>query len=1025
MKMKKGLIILLLSLFVAQVQTMGAVIDDIKFSRLDTRDGLSNSQILCVKRDAKGFVWIGTPYGLNRYDGYRFKTFYSYAKDTTTMRSNYVDEIYEAFDGKLWLKQGMNYTIYDPVTETFDRHPERWLQKHGVMGGIERLYIDRAKHIWVKTYDTGFWHYNPYTKKAKQYHFGYGRQEFNPDFGVSTFAEIGKSLLVSSHNGEVFCFNKEKDWISWKDDYLRKTGRTNQQDCKLRTDPQGNIWMITTSGCYLKTHGRWLLSIQAIGQLWGVDLPAGLSVWDICVDSKNRIWMATDHTGLFIIDRKNHEVRQFLSEKNDGTTISDNTLRTLYRDQLGRIWIGSYMNGVNLYKESTSNFRHLDLGNITTIAADTAYFWLGTNDAGIIRMHRKTGEQVVFDRANSGLATNTMVSSLVARDGTVWFGTYEGGLIRFRGGSIVNYLATGKAGELSSNNIWSICEDKWGNVWVGTLGSGIQRIRRNGKFDAPINTHNSILASDYVSTVTLTAKQWLMVSHSNYYSIVNPITKKVINRNINENKEGIGIAESSICAMQDSRGLSWQGSALGATIWDPKTNNVYLIDMRSGLFGSTVNGIVEDARHTIWMITDHGVSNIIPVEKDGQWSFIVRSFNSNDGLQTGPFNQRAICYTSDGLVLVGGQGGLDIINPKLIREASGKERPVFSGLKLFDREVMVGEAINGHVLLDEALDDVRKVTVNYNDQFTIQLGSTSGEIHNRSRFVYRLDGVNDDWVRTEEVNPNITYMSLPAGSYTLRVRMLNDDGTIGSEEVQLSITVRPPFWRSWWMMLLIIVIGAGAVWMWRKKRMARQIKREEARALRREMEKRQWMAEMKAQMAKGEQTTAEASQPVTPKLTLHLEYDDLVAFVKQQCDDYSKAHKNVKITMVMLADMIHMEFDIDQMKRLFDILFRNAENFCPERCHISVGLIRQENGNIQLQVADNGIGIRDEYKVHAFDHMPGEGDNELSAAKDIVEAHGGSVRIEDNPGGGSIVVITLPGNGIVEEAEVMEDEHQE
>lgn len=1023
--MKKGMFILLLALFVGQVQTKGAVIDDIKFSRLDTRDGLSNSQILCVKRDSKGFVWFGTPYGLNRYDGYRFKTFYSYAKDTTTMRSNYVDEIYEAYDGKLWLKQGMNYTIYDPVTETFDRHPERWLQKHGVVGGIERLYIDRAKHIWVKTYDTGFWHYNPYTEKAKQYHFGFGRQEFNPDFGVSSFAEIGKSLLVSSHNGEVFCFNKEKDWISWKDSYLRKTGRTNQQDCKLRTDPQGNLWMITTSGCYLKTRGRWILSIQDIGRMWGVELPAELSVWDICVDSKRRVWMATDHTGLFVIDIKKHEARQFLSEKNDGTTISDNTLRSLYRDQLGRIWIGTYMNGVNLYRESTSNFRHLDLGNITTIAADTAYFWLGTNDAGIIRMHRKTGEQVVFDRANSGIATNTMVSSLVARDGSVWFGTYEGGLIRFRGGSIVNYRATGKPGDLASNNIWSICEDRSGHIWVGTLGSGVQRIRSNGSFDTPVNTHTSIMASDYISTVTLTAKRWLMVSHSNYYSIVNPVTKKVINRNINDNKEGIGIGESSICTMQDSRGLSWQGSALGATVWAPKTNDVYLIDMRSGLYGSTVNGIVEDNRHTIWMITDHGVSNIIPVQKDGKWTFIVRSFNSNEGLQTGPFNQRAICYTKDGLVLVGGQGGLDIINPRLMREATVKEHPVFSGLKFFDKEVEVGEAYDGRVLLHEALDDVREITMHYNDQFTIQLGSTSGEIHNRARFVYRLDGVNDDWVRTEEVNPNITYMSLPAGTYTLRVRMLNDDGTIGSEEEQLTITVRPPFWRSWWMLSLIVILGGCGLWLWRKHRQTLHMKREEARALRSEMEKRQWMAEMKAQMAAGEQTTAQSEAKASQRIALHYEYEDLVSFVKQQCEAYGKSHKDVKITTVMLAEMLHMEFDIEQMKRVFTTLFDNAKRFCPERCHISVGLIRQENGNIQLQVADNGIGIRDEYKAHAFDHIPGVEDNELAIARDIVEAHGGSVRIEDNPGGGSIVVITLPGDGIVEEAEVMDDESQE
>ena len=79
-----------------------------------------------ASRTPKGFVWIGTPYGLNRYDGYRVKTYYSELRDTTTLRNNYVDELYEAHDGRFWIKQGMNYTIFDPVTERADRHPERW-----------------------------------------------------------------------------------------------------------------------------------------------------------------------------------------------------------------------------------------------------------------------------------------------------------------------------------------------------------------------------------------------------------------------------------------------------------------------------------------------------------------------------------------------------------------------------------------------------------------------------------------------------------------------------------------------------------------------------------------------------------------------------------------------------------------------------------------------------------------------------------------------------------------------------------
>ena len=119
-----------------------AVIPDIRFRRLDTRDGLSNSQVNCILRDSRGYVWLPTPFGLCRYDGYRFRTFYSFERDTTTLRSNRVTSIMEAYDGRLWLDHGFNYAVYDPITETVERWPTWALAEFGIEGGAENLYID-------------------------------------------------------------------------------------------------------------------------------------------------------------------------------------------------------------------------------------------------------------------------------------------------------------------------------------------------------------------------------------------------------------------------------------------------------------------------------------------------------------------------------------------------------------------------------------------------------------------------------------------------------------------------------------------------------------------------------------------------------------------------------------------------------------------------------------------------------------------------------------------------------------------
>ena len=1049
--MKRKVYAIIVALVVAVAAQGG--IPDMKFMRLDTRDGLSNSSIMSILRDSRGFVWIGTPYGLNRYDGYRFRTFYSDAKDTMTLRNNYVDEIYEATDGKLWVRQGMNYSVFDPATERGDRHPERLLEKMGMHGGIERMYIDRDGDFWVKTYDEGFWHLKANGKKTHRYNFGYGNDEFNSDAAVSGFAETDKMMYVVSNNGEIFCFDKQKDRILWKNQYLRQTQGVSNQDCKPRVDAQGNLWVITTERVFIlnKARNHWFHSATEAMKAWGYEgVPDEISVWDVRMDKDGCYWLATDHGGLYVMDPKEKVIRQFLNNKFDESTLSDNTLRIIYRDQLDRMWIGTYMNGINLYTGAASGFLNLELGNINTVCVDKqGYWWLGSNETGIMRYDPRTQEQTCYTRENSGFRSNIMVGSLAASDGSVWFGTYEGGLIHIKNGHVTNITATGDTLGLNNNNIWTLYEDQWGNIWLGELGGGVQRIdKRTGRM-VSVRMDNSIIPSDYINTISRSKKGWLLVAHSNYFSLIHPKTRKVINLNASKNIEELVVNESSITGLEDSRGLIWQGSSSGAFIWDMKTNHGYLLDMKSGLFGSTVNGIIEDNKHTIWMATDHGVTNVIPQKQDdGTWHFVVRSYNNRDGLQNGPYNQRSMCYTADGLILIGGQGGLDVINPKNLGKGRMKERPLFSGLQIFDRDVAVGEKIDGRVILTKALDECREVSLRFNDQFTIQMGSSSGEVHNRSRFVYKLEGFNDNWVRTSELNPNITYNSLRAGDYVLHVRMLKDDGTFGEEESLLKIEIRPPFWRSRWMLLLYLVLLLFAAWRWRKWLSKRHEQRLRAEALRHEVEKQQWMSEVRMQIAmegikkKGnvndndndndnvnddgndDGNSTPDSRPSTLQLT---KADvDLVALLNKTCKNFSVSPEglNAEVTCRSMVEQLEASIDKEQLVKALNILLSNSVKFSAGDCQINVNIGRVGADKAVIQVADNGIGIRDEYKAGAFEPVLGGEGIGLDKVKNIVVAHGGSIRLEDNPGGGTIFTITLPARKeiVVEDAVMLDDE---
>ncbi len=1012
-----------------------SIIPDMKFKRLDTREGLSSSQVNCTFRDSRGFLWFGTAYGLNRYDGYRMKSYYSNMRDTTTMRDNYVAHIMEAWDGKLWLAQSMNYSVYDPVTERFERSASRELEKYfGFNDGVERIFIDSKKNFWVKFYEKGIYFYNPKTKKRTAFKTGYGANEINPNYSLSMMADDGDEMVFVTNDGRLLCLNGEKGVKVWEDHWMRENGAPENMDYRLSIDKFHNIWVVNEKFSFVRQYKEkhWLKLGELLQQYQIERVPENLMIRDLKIDDRGRIWCATDHEGLLVFDLRHHAMRQFLNSKFDESTISDNTLRNIYFDNDGLMWFGTYKNGVNMFKEGSRSMMNLDLGDINAVSEDNfGNYWLGTNDRGIVVYNPKTGDVLAhYTTANSPMIGNIMVGSYKASDGSIWFGGYNSGLTRciVRNASgeatIVTYRYTGASDGLASDNVWSVTEDRWHRIWIGTLGAGIQRLDlKSGKFRT-WNDKNTQLPGNYMTSASWIKKGWLMVGTSWYYCFLNPKTGELKNRVIPDDPSVPVQPGNTICVMEDSRGLIWQGSSSGVLIFDQKRKQVRLLDMQNGLFGSNVCSVTEDLSHSMWVVTDHGVSKVVPVlQSDGTWQFSVSSYNNRDGLMQGTYNQRSTCLTHDGLLLIGGQGGLDVINPKALSDVKKKERPIFSGLQLFDEDVAVGQEVDGRVILDEALNICQELTLRFNDQFTIQLGSDAGIVNNGKRFVYKLEGFNDNWVRTSEFNPNITYNSLRAGNYLLRVRMLNDDGTFGEEEATLDITIRPSLWRTRWMILLYMLLLAGVAYVWRKWYMKRQEKRMEVESVRRELEKQQWMNEMRLKMSV-EQADAQQSATKREDIKLNLITEDLVFFIRNVCEHFESPDRDKTLKVGFLSSVEQLIADIDEskLKEALEILLRNSIKFTPYAPVISVGVAYTRDGMAQIQVADNGIGIKDEYKEHAFEPMiNGEGIG-LDRVKDIVDAHGGTIRIEDNPGGGTIFFINLPAQPEIEEAVMMDDE---
>ena len=859
-----------------------------------------------------------------------------------------------------------------------------------------------------------------------------------------------------TNNGELVCMDGNRGQVDWVDRWMYETGGIDSQEYRLYVDRHGNWWcgVLNLLFVHEKTTNKWFASLPEYLASKGISgIPGPLMVWNLIVDENDWLWLVCDHDGLVVIDMKNNQWKQFLNNKYDETSISDNTLRTICQTDDGSIWIGSYKNGVNQYIRTHASLMSVELGDVTTACEDKrGNYWIGTNDKGILLYNPKTGEVMNhFTKDNSGMVSNIVVGSWAASDGTVWFGSYNGGLSHAipsasdpAQAQIINVQAS--PGGLANNSVWALTEDKWGRIWFSTLGGGLQMLDPKTQKYTTWDTKNSKVPYDYLNSVEWTKKGWLMVGTSHFYSLVNPVSHQLVNQEIPENPNINVSTGNTNYVIEDSRGLIWHGSNVGIIVYDPKTKFQKLIDMTDGLFDSSVNSLIEDKQHNIWVVTDHGVSNVVPQKQDdGTWQFNIRSFNSRDGLQKATYNQRSTWLTRDGKVLIGGQGGLDIINPALLQENKSKERPVFSGLQIFDQNVEVGKKFNGRIILDEALDVCRELTLKFNDQFTIQLSTNEVRINNHKRFAYKLEGFNENWVKTSELNPNITFNSLRAGSYTLHVRILNDDGSLGTEESLLDITIRPPLYRTRWMVLLYMILIALGAWLFVKWYLKKQKERADMEQLRREQDKHQWMSEMRAQMLKEAQQFQKVKaedapveviheseaiddkkyvSPTMPKLELHRSEGDIVVFLKDFCDNYKPLEdKKLKLSFNSPLDTITMSFDEEQLRKAFEILLANSVKFGPSTCKIQVTVLKPSEERVALLLADNGIGIPDEHKPHMFEPFLGdEAENlRLDRVKQIVDAHHGTIKADDNPGGGTVFTISLPiENPDIEEAVIIE-----
>ena len=396
---------------------------------------------------------------------------------------------------------------------------------------------------------------------------------------------------------------------------------------------------------------------------------------------------------------------------------------------------------------------------------------------------------------------------LKSKDGKLWVGTFNGGLYCMNGSQVRSYKeGTGNA--LASNNVWALVEDDKGRIWIASLGGGLQCLEPlSGTFETYTSNNSALLENNVTSLCWVDDNTLFFGTASQGVGTMDMRTREI--KKIQGQSDSMKLSNDAVNHVyKDSRGLVWIATREGLNVYDTRRHMFLDLFPVAEAKGNFIAAITEDQERNMWVSTSRKVIRVT-VASDGKGSYLFdsRAYNSEDGLQNCDFNQRSIKTLHNGIIAIGGLYGVNVFAPDHIRYNKMLPNVMFTGLSLFDEAVKVGQSYGGRVLIKKELNDVENVEFDYKQNiFSVSFASDNYNLPEKTQYMYKLEGFNNDWLTLPVGVHNVTFTNLAPGKYVLRVKAINSDGYVGIKEATLGIVVNPPFWMSWWAYLLLSLI---------------------------------------------------------------------------------------------------------------------------------------------------------------------------------------------------------------------------
>lgn len=754
-------------------------------------------------------MWFGTFDGLNRYDGYAFKKYSHVIGDPTSLGSNLISTIAEDNAGRHWIVAGPGVSVLDDKATVFSRvkylpfNPNRADNPGPVRrldSSVNCVVNDGHGNMLVGAKGAGLIVFRNGSMTGQQLalqHHG----KMITNYTVKT--------LYAGRDGQI--------WVS-----VDKTGIGVY-------DAHAGVVIIKYEGsikvnCFQQVHNDTLLAGTA-STLYqyaisssrlspyklqnGDTLQSGL-VRSLCEDGSGRCWVGCDGNGVIIVDVATHRLLP-IENMIGHQTISSNAINCLYKDADQRIWIGTLRGGVNMIDHGQKPFYSVKLENDNKNPANNFIFsfcedrngdiWIGTDGGGISVWNRKTNQFKKYTTQN-GLASNNIPDMAMDNDGNILIAGFQSDILRFSPNT-KTFQKVHTAGPAASGFAWRFYKDSAGDIWTACRGL-LKYDKRTGTLVSPVN---SVPGAFIALTGDRNNHLWL--GNWDQVLCIDKEGKPLLTYKTSAQVRSI---------VESKDGAIWVGTQ-GSGLLKYYRGRWKMYTEKQGLSNNNVLNILEDNNGAIWMSTFNGISKLTPQSE------IFENFFDVDGLQSNQFYYNAALKLRSGELMFGGINGFTIFKPEACVPEKSFPPVGITGIRILNEPVRsIGEFVKG-----ASIYAPEEIKLPYSKSFvSIDFAAMEYSLPGKIQYAYFLEG----WDKTWSLPGNgrtANYSELKEGNYVLRIRNTNSSGVWNTKELRLPIIILPPWYRTWWFRLamLLIVLGMVAVLLYywdRERRMKYKMK---------------------------------------------------------------------------------------------------------------------------------------------------------------------------------------------------------